>query len=371
LGRAADNVWMVVRAVCDLADLEIIRGQLRRAADLCHEAVQESEDRGARQLGTVGYALVKLGEILYQRDELIAARDRAQEGVALMQGWRQPYEMVTGYAALAAVLQAQSDAPGAREALQHAEAIRSRHPQYHKLNSMVDGCRVRLRLAQDGPDAAMHLAREIRLGQAGALIFREQEQIILARVLLARQQPDEALSLLASLAREAEAGERLGRLVEVLALQALAWQARGEVPEAFAALEKALALGEAEGYVRAFVDGGAPMADLLQQVAARGPAGRGYAAEYVRRLLAALGAEDAEPAAAAAPPGAGSLVEPLTARELEVLQLLAEGRSNREIAEALVITLNGVKKHNSNIYGKLGVHSRTQAVVRAQELGLL
>jgi LuxR family maltose regulon positive regulatory protein len=106
------------------------------------------------------------------------------------------------------------------------------------------------------------------------------------------------------------------------------------------------------------------MVALLRQAAARG-----LTPQYVRELLEALG--EGETVAAPWPPSASPLIEPLTPRELEVLHLLGEGCSNREIAEALVITLNGVKKHTSNIYGKLGVHSRTQAVVRAQELGLL
>jgi LuxR family maltose regulon positive regulatory protein len=364
LGRAADNAWMVVRTLCDLADLEMIRGGLQGAADLCHEALQQAEARGAPKLGTVGYALVKLGETCYERDDLAAARDHVSEGVDLMQGWRQPYEMVVGYTTLVVVLQALGDAKGAREALQHAETIRSQHPSYHKLNSVVDGCRVRLCLAQDGPDDAARLATEIRLGRTGALIFREQEQMVLARVLLAQQKPDEALHLLAPLAKGAEAGGRFGRLIEILVLQALARQAQGDTAGAVITLERALALGEPEGYVRVFVEGGIPMAALLQQAAARG-----IAPEYVRGLLEALGEGAVETAAASAVTPA--LVEPLTPRELEVLQLLGEGCSNREIAKALVITLNGVKKHNSNIYGKLGVHSRTQAVVRAQELGLL
>jgi LuxR family maltose regulon positive regulatory protein len=146
----------------------------------------------------------------------------------------------------------------------------------------------------------------------------------------------------------------------------VAQQAQGDTAGAFTALEKALALGEPEGYVRVFVEQGAPMAALLQRAAAHG-----IAPDYVSRLLVALDAEGAESVPAPSPPSPPPLVEPLTPRELEVLQLLGEGRTNREIAEALVITLNGVKKHTSNIYGKLGVHSRTQAVVRAQELGIL
>ena len=108
------------------------------------------------------------------------------------------------------------------------------------------------------------------------------------------------------------------------------------------------------------------MASLLQRAA-----GHSAASDYVERLMAAFEANGADSIPAPLPQSASPLVEPLTPREREVLHLLGQGWSNREIAEALVITINGVKKHTSNIYGKLGVHSRTQAVVRAQELSLL
>jgi LuxR family maltose regulon positive regulatory protein len=366
LGRAAGNAWMVVRTLCDLADLEIIRGQLQRAADLCHEALQQAEDRGARQFGIGGYALVQLGEIFFERHDLGAAHDHALEGVNLMQGWERPYEMARGCTTLATILQAQEDADGARQALQRAEAIRSQHPNYPKLSSLVSSCRTSLCLAEKGPDEAARLATDMQLGQAGALIFREQEQIVLARVLVAQQQWEEVLPLLARMAGEAEAGSRFGRLIEILALQAVARHAQGDTAGAWTALETALTMGEPEGYVRVFVEQGAPMAGLLQRAAARGTA-----AEYVSRLLAAFEAEGVESIPTRSSSSTPPLVEPLTARELEVLHLLGEGRSNREIAEALVLTVNGVKKHTSNIYGKLGVHSRTQAVVRAQELAIL
>jgi LuxR family maltose regulon positive regulatory protein len=368
IGRAAGNIWTIVRSLCDLADLRMVQGQLRRAADLCQEALRLAEERGARQFGTVGYALVKLGDVLYERGDLTAARDHASEGVKLMQRWQQPYEMASGYTVLATILQAQNDAEGALEALQYAEKIQSRHPNYHKLNSMVNICRVRLCLAQGGPEDAARQAMETRLGETEILIFREQEQMILARVLVAQGRWNEALHLLAQLAEDAEAGGRFGRLIEILALQAVARQLQGDTARALVVLEKALSLGEPEGYVRIFVDQGASMATLLQQAGARGTA-----PDYVSRLLAALEAEGKESASAPPPssPSPFSLVEPLTSRETEVLRLLGQGYSNQQIAETLVVTLNTVKKHASSIYGKLGVRSRTQAVVRAQELGLL
>ena len=366
IGQAADNLWTVVRSLCDLADLYIIQGQLRRATDLCQEALRRAEERGARQFGTVGYALVKLGEIFYERNDLIAAKDCALEGVNLMQGWQQPYEMVSGYTTLAAILQARDDADGARKALQNAITIQAQHPHYPKLNSLVQSCRIRLCLAQGNPDDAARQAMESRLGASGALIFREQEQMILARVLVAQQRWSEAQNLLDPLAGEAEVGGRFGRLIEILALQALAWQGQGNTARALISLEKALAIGEPEGHERVFVEPGAPMATLLHEAAVRG-----IAPQYVSGLLAAFGTGQKEIVAAPLPSSTPSLVEPLTDRELEVLLLIGEGCSNEAIAEALVITINTVKKHASNLYGKLGVHNRTQAVVRAQELDLL
>jgi LuxR family maltose regulon positive regulatory protein len=364
IGRAADNLWSVVRSLCDLADVRRIQGRLQDAAALCQEALDEAEARGARQFGNVGYVLVKIGELLLERDDLPAAREHVVEGVDLMQTWQQPFEVVTGYTALAAVLQAQGDAQGAREALRNAEGIQSANPNYEKLNTLVKLCRVRLHLAQATPEEAARQARAVQLGGAQGLIFREQEQITLARVYLAQGSSDEALHLLARLAEEAEAGGRFGHLVQILAAQAVARQ-QGDTAGALVALEQALAIGQREGYVRAFLDLGEPMAALLQTAARRG-----VTPDHVSRLLDAFGPTQ-EITAPPPQPGTPSLVEPLTERELEVLQLIGEGYSNRQIAEALVITINTVKKHASSSYGKLGVRSRTQAVARAQELGLL
>jgi LuxR family maltose regulon positive regulatory protein len=147
-------------------------------------------------------------------------------------------------------------------------------------------------------------------------------------------------------------------LVEILVLQASAYQQQGDTPQALAALERAIAIAAPEESMRVFVAGGAPVAELLRRIAPRT-----IAPDFVQRLLAAPGADEAAPAS--------PLAEPLTDREAEVLHLLGAGYTNQAIADALFVTINTVKKHTNNIYGKLGVHSRTQAVVRAQEVGLL
>jgi len=361
-GRASDNLWILVRSLCDLADLRVIQGRRREALDLVQEALQEAEQRRARQFGTVGYVLVKLGELLHERNDLTTATGYVLEGIDLMQGWQQPYELVSGYTVLAAVRQAENDAQGAMAALRNAEEIRKRHPDYYRLNHLVRLCRVRLHLSQHGAEEAARQAQEARLGETGPRIYRERELIALAHVLVAHEKWDEALRLLAQLAETAETEGRFGRLIEILVLQAVAWQGLGDTARALTALERALTLGEPEGYVRVFMEHGEPMARVLRKAVRRN-----IAPDYVSRLLDALGVEAEEPA----PTSPSPLFEPLTDREVEVLRLLGEGYSNRQIADALFITLNTVKKHTSNIYGKLGVRSRTQAVVRAQKLGLL
>jgi len=154
-------------------------------------------------------------------------------------------------------------------------------------------------------------------------------------------------------------------VLEILVLRALAHQARGDRTAALSTLEQALLLAESEGYMRLFVDEGTPMLALLRLAQARG-----MVPGYVATLLAAFGEQTrVNPALHTARPR--SLVEPFTEREREVLRLLLDGASNREIARHLVLSVNTVKKHVYNICGKLGVQSRTQAIVRARTLNLL
>jgi LuxR family maltose regulon positive regulatory protein len=210
------------------------------------------------------------------------------------------------------------------------------------------------------------------------------EHLILARVLVAlgRDDPqsahlENALKLLARLLEAAERAGWMGKAIEILVLQALALQGHGEDDKTLTALGRALALAEPEGYTRIFLDEGPPVAHLLHQAAACG-----IAPDYVRSLLAAF--EGATTDAHGAWAGQkttteespvvvrpSSLLDPLSERELEVLRLIAQGLTNREIASRLFLAQSTVKVHTRNIYGKLDVHSRTQAVACAQELGLL
>ena len=169
------------------------------------------------------------------------------------------------------------------------------------------------------------------------------------------------MRLLIDLSQSLEQSERTGSLLRVLVLQALAYQQYDDFTQAMHTLQKALFLAEPEGYVRLFLDEGPAIAALLRLVVAQGPA-----SAYVDTLLAAFEAPSTRPSAISQP-----LIEPLSERELEILGLIAAGMSNRQIADELVLSVGTVKWHLNNIYGKLGVRSRTQAVAQARELNLL
>jgi LuxR family maltose regulon positive regulatory protein len=253
------------------------------------------------------------------------------------------------------------DGEKALQVLHKAEQVAERCNQRH-MHALVVAARARLCLAQGNLAAASRWAQASRLTLSDASGYeREFEYITLSRVLIAQGRPDQALLFLARLLTVAEPMGRIGRVIQILSLQALAHQAQGDEAQALVALRRALSLAEPEGYVRSFVDEGEQMARLLRRAVARG-----LTPEYSNRLLAAFG-----DSSQATPLAVQGLVEPLTERELEVLRLVAAGLSNREIAQELVVAVSTVKSHINHLYGKLDAKSRTQAVARARELGLL
>jgi LuxR family maltose regulon positive regulatory protein len=263
--------------------------------------------------------------------------------------------------ALARVFQAQGEGTRAWAMLDRAEHVARQYAQH--LLRPVAAARARLHLASGDLAVAGHWASESALDAGDEPDHtREFEMLTLARVLVAQGHSGEALDLLQRLGQAAEEGQRLGSLVETRLLQALVLHAQGLGVEALTALDTALSLAEPQGYVRLFVDAGAPLARLLQQAALQGNAA-------AARLRVALSTSPSVHAEHELPPP--PLVEPLSERELEVLRLIADGLSNRDIAAELIVAVTTVKKHASNIYGKLGVRSRTEAVARARDLGWL
>jgi LuxR family maltose regulon positive regulatory protein len=206
-----------------------------------------------------------------------------------------------------------------------------------------------------------------------AYYAREADYADLAWVMVASGQAAEALSLIERLVEAAGSMGRQGDAIRYLVLHALALREIGDTDSALASLEQALTLAEPEGYVRVFVDEGEPMAGLLCEALSQG-----ITTNYVARLLAAFGRErkdgrrtTEEPPSSFVVRPSSSLVDPLSEREIEVLRLMAAGFKHKEIAGELVISLNTVRHHARNIYGKLGVHRRAEAVAKAKDLNLL
>jgi LuxR family maltose regulon positive regulatory protein len=285
--------------------------------------------------------------------------------------------MAFAYIGLARVLQATGDVQGALDAIQKGKQKAGVFSSW--FGNYGAAHQARLWLAQGNRAAAMHWARQSGLSPDDEPGFQYTwEYSVLARVLTAQGMPDRALALLDKLLKVAETAGAGQQVIEMLLLQALALQEKGDKEQALTALARALTLAEPEGLMRTFIDEGTPMGELLREAARTG-----IAVEYAVKLLTALdgkteqrGPDTRETTFAPTQmvhrePVQESLVEPLSDREKEVLRLLSTHLSTPEIAKELVISWHTVRTHIKHIYGKLGVHNRADAVQRARELGLL
>jgi LuxR family maltose regulon positive regulatory protein len=359
-----------------LAQVQRAQGRLDAAIQTYEQALTATAVPGRPPAPTVGLVYVGLAEVAYQRNELDSALRYVTEGIALERQFLPGTSPTAGLVTLAWIRQAAGDPAGALEAIGEAGHA---SPTTAGVLNPVPAQRARLLLAQGDVGAAARWADEAGLHAGDELRYpHEPEYLVLARVLLAQERPAEALALLDRLHAAAAAQDRTGSLIEIGALRALALAAIPDAADAVDALASALTLACPPGYVRVFADEGPPMAALLTRLIAAQRAGSGFSGlsgfqaaasvplGYLARLRSAFGAEPAAPHAPAVP----GLIDPLTSRELEVLQMLAAGKSNQAIAGQLVVTLDTVKKHVSHVLGKLGAANRTEAVTRARELGL-
>jgi LuxR family maltose regulon positive regulatory protein len=345
-------------------------GRLREADAACRQALAYLQVQGMARLPAAGVLHVAMSELLVERNDLEAAQAHLALGFELAK-WSGRYDAVRNApTALSRLRLARQDAAGALAAIQDAETAFKDAPS-PLVQAGLQALRARILVQQGSLGEAARCAEEaVRLAGRDRGQIGQVAALAALRVRLAQCGPGEAVELLTRSLAEAEEGGRRGVVLELQLLRSLALARQGDARRAEADLERALALAEAEGYVRRFLDEGQPMQQLLAGWLKH--AGPGPLRDYAARLLAQFEAEP-HPAApeGAKLPLSEELVEPLTPRELEVLELICAGDSNQAIAEQLVITLSAVKKHTSNILGKLGVTSRAQAMVRARQLGLI
>ncbi len=350
-----------------IADLNLRQGHLREAAVYWRKAlttIQEQAAWGKYSLPVVGWVYIRLGEILYTWNELTEAEEHLSRGLERVELGGDARSLIAGNLIAGRLELTQGDVETAAEYLERAAPL-VETAQFPDWTSRFERFQLELWLVQGRLREAVDRAEEmIAHGQIEERPDSEAAQLAIAHVFMIKgdvQSLQRALVLLERLLRAAEAQGRTGVLIEALALQALCQWKRGEQAVAMTALERSLRLAEPEGYMRLFVDLGFPMARLLQEARARA-----VMPDYVSKLLGAFGSGAAFPTSAEA-----VLPEPLSPREQEILEYIAAGLTNREIAETLVISSETVKKHTGSIYGKLGVSNRTEAAARARELDLL
>jgi LuxR family maltose regulon positive regulatory protein len=361
--QQSDNEYVRLTSVGFLADILAARGKLHQAAELCRRAIGVGEESAM-----AAFPYHVLGGLLYEWNELKAAADHLQRAIRLSQLTGNVEIQGGAYHTLARIKIAQGDTAGALDALDKADHL-AQSADFPPLDrARHAACHVEIALAQGDLSSALHWVNEIS-EDADASLFHPNLNLIQARLFMAQGQREAAAKELeARYEVAAQAGWQYG-VIEIRLLQALA----AATPDgALAFVVDALTLAQPEGYIRIFVDKGERMAILVRQAAAQR-----MVSNYVATLLTAFDAEQQKvkhregAMVPSAHPPSQPILEPLSQRELEVLRHLFEGMSNREIAERLFISTGTVKTHIHNIFGKLNVQSRTQAITRARELGLI
>ena len=346
-------------------------GGWMRLPDTARRFWMPEPNRAGKFFYPAGLCSIGLGGIYLERYDLEQAEDYLTQGLELCrQG--EKVGLYTGYLQLARLLQAKG------ELEESLGVLRSLEQTLKRRDFTLTARQVSIRLAMGDIDSASELVDplleifgESTYARKLPLIAKEAFNLYLARIYLAQGKFNLVQDILDSVQSTVEPGGRYGRLLEVHLLRSLTFlkQNNGQVtPEALAYLEQAVALAEPAGMVLLFVEEGRELIPLLNAVVEH-PSASDPVKQYAKHLLKAYGVDTAT-----VPDTGGEvngLVEPLTQREMEVLELIAMGDSNQTIADKLFITVRTVKKHTGNIYGKLNTNSRTQAVARARELGLL
>jgi ATP/maltotriose-dependent transcriptional regulator MalT len=351
LSQTTRAMFTVILATIGLGNVQEADNELHEAAETYRRVIQWA---GEHPQQIIHEAHLGLARVLYEWNDLDAAEQHAQESLILARQYEQVIDrFIMCEVFLARLKLARGDVAGAAAIL--AQADQSAHERNFVL-----------RLPEIAAVQVLTFLRQGDLEAADRLAQRYDLPLSQARVHLAQGDPSTALSMLGAYRQQVETRNWQDERLKTLVLQALAHHAHGEKEAALQVLGEALAMAEPEGFTRIFLDEGKSMAQLLSEASLHG-----IRPDYVARLLAAFESEKQKSGDKADRPSAQALIDPLSQRELEVLQLIAQGLSNDEIGKRLFLALDTVKGHNRRIFDKLQVQRRTEAVARARELGLL
>jgi len=349
--KSAGVLFLAIHADCAAAQVQISQGRLHLAEQACQNAIQLADDQ---RLAPLGLAWSILGGIALERDDLAAAEKRLSDGIALSRLGGLMDDVVLGLAYLARLRTYQGNTTAAFDAIQEASEIIQGYG-VERMSTLAPAHLARLQIYTGEKQSAAQWAAEYQAIRGESP--REFEDLTLVRVLIMNGDLENVPSMLNPLLGRAQDEGRLRTCMEVMILFALYQRAQKDIPAAVDWLSQALGFAAPEGFIRIFLDEGTPLLELLPQA-------RQAAPELVDAILDRQQVENGSK-----PSPMAQLPDPLTNQELRVLALIVEGKSNQQIAEELVISLGTAKWHVHNILQKLGVKNRSQAIVRARELG--
>lgn len=378
--QAVNNTLIAATTLCSLGELRQKQGDLQRAQAYYADALELATDAHRRPMPAAGMAMIGLADLARERDDLEAARQQAKEGIALVEQWS-PMAAFDGYVTLLRIAMAQGDRQNASATLHRLRAIAVAFDISVLDDYVVEMLEAHAAIAAGNLTIARRWAERRGLAGRGAPAIaaqtedgtvarlRKYELMVLARLRCAEKRFADAQGLLDAVVRESESTGRTTLLLEASILRAEVYASMGDMARAQVDFKHALQIARPAGYLRIFLDEGEAIRPLLT-AARKACNDDSQLPAYIQQILDAL----PQPAAAGAAHQDTTdehLIETLSAREQEVLCLIAEGLTNQEIAERLVISLRTVKFHTSNIFAKLAVSNRTQAVARARDLALL
>lgn len=376
LTKTSDSPIVTIIARVQIGETRQIRGALELAERAFLAAIQSTRETLGGNSFLLGMPYVSYAELLREQNRFEEAIQYAEQGIAYSQIW-QPIASMDGQIALARLFAAQGRWEEAFSQIEHA--LQATESSVSIIDdTIVIAQLVRLTLLQGNLPKAEHLIKIYELekfSEQTFFTFSEMTQLVLLRAKTAALHSDPrpapaVLEALSKLIAESERRERVTPVIEAFVLKAYAHHAVGEHDRAIESLSHALTLGAQSGYVRIFADESKPLLHLLEQYQNKLHAPQAY----IEVIMHILRKETTQYAAHDTPPQlpiTNYSITPLTRRELDILQLLAAGKSNQEIAQECVLTLNTVKKHVGNILSKLGVANRTQAVMLAKKMGWL